>query len=96
MYGLYGLGLSFLGLLVVYIAAIRMRMSVNKEPGSQGRVPLYALLPKMQQPFNLVERYRHLNGNDTTFKLLVTGLVLVGVGLLTVFSIQITERIGLH
>jgi hypothetical protein len=59
-----------------------MIRTMNLDPGPQGRIPLYAIIPRMApEPLNdYIQRYSALRGKDMLYQLLQFGRVVFVVG----------------
>ena len=92
---LCGLAAAFAGLVIMHVVLFLMIRAVNLDPGPQGRIPLYALIPRMAPvPLNdYIQRYRAQKGNDWLYRLLQLNRVLFGVGFFGAVAIKLFDSL---
>ena len=64
----------------MYVVAFRMRSAINQDPGLEGKIPLYSMLPRMSQ-YEIIARYRALRGKDSVYRAMQVGWGLFGIGI---------------
>jgi hypothetical protein len=90
---LCGLAAAFASLVIMHVVLFLMIRALNLDPGPQGRIPLYAIIPRMA-PVPLIEyiqRYRAQKGNDWLYRILQINRVFFGVGFFGAVAIKLSE-----
>lgn len=87
------LAATFASLGIMYIVLFLMIRTLNIDPGPLGRIPLYALIPRMSpQPlYSYIQRYRAQKGKDSLYRLMQFSWALFGVGLFGVFGSKLVD-----
>jgi hypothetical protein len=81
-----GLAVLVASLGIMYAVVFRMIRVVNQDPGPKGKIPIYALLPRMTQLYEPIQRYRTAKGKDLLYRALLLGWALFAVGFVAVLS----------
>jgi hypothetical protein len=87
--GSFALLIASLG--IMHVAVFLMMRVINQDPGPRGKIPLYALLPRMTQGYDPIQRYRAQRGKDSLYRVLQVGWVLFGVGFSGVMSSKLFD-----
>ena len=90
---LCGLAAVFARLVIMHVVLFLMIRAVNLDPGSGGRIPLYALIPRMAPvPINnYIQRYRAQRGNDWLYRIMQLSRVVFGVGFFGAVAIKLFD-----
>jgi hypothetical protein len=88
-----GLGAAFAGVGIMYVVLFLMIRVINLDPGPGGKIPIYALIPKMAPVpiYDYIKRYRTQRGKDSLYRVMQFSWVLCGVGLLGVFGSKLFD-----
>ncbi len=77
----------------MFVAMFKMIRTINRDPGPEGRIPLYALLLRTTYMYHPIQRYRAKWGVDSVYRSLQFGWLLFGVGIAGVVGTSIMEKV---